>query len=236
MFKNSTFITAALLVGFTLPAFALQEKPLSNNGTATAFVALNGLTRIAVQNDRILNVRGPDGAYQLKEDDNQGAIFIHPNAEAAKKPFTLFIATESNQDYVLHLKARDQNADTILIKPLDSVNPKAQAWETASPYTEAVTQLINAMATGNSPDGYAVNMMVKAKSFPLGDIALIKPVMAYEGGHLQGMVYQVTNRTPVNLTLTEQEFYQPGDRAIALKTLNVPPYGQTQLYKVMSHG
>ncbi len=224
------------LSAFATSSFALQEKTIVNNDTANAFVSIKGLTRIAVQNDRILNVRGPDGAYELKEDNNQGAIFIHPSQDYQKKPFTLFIATETNQNYVLRVTPRDRNADTILLKPLDAQNPQAQHWETASPYTQAITHLMADMVNHNTPDGYVINKIVKPQEHYLGDIAIIKLTEIYEGAYLQGQIYNVTNRTGLKITLTEREFYQAGDRAIALTNLVVPPYGQTQLYKVVSHG
>lgn len=229
-------LVLAVLASLAPVSFALQEKAVMNNGTANAFVAINGLTRIAVQNDRILNVRGPDGAYELKEDDSQGAIFIHPAQAYQKKPFSLFLATETNQNYVLHVTPQDKNADTILLKPLDAQNPEALHWETASPYTQAITHLMADMVNHQTPEGYAVNAMAKSKEQYLGDIAILTLVKVYQGAYLQGQVYRVTNRTAQTITLTEREFYQPSDRAIALTNLVIPPYGQTLLYKVVSHG
>lgn len=215
--------------------FALQEKSITNNGSATAFVSIKGLTRIAIDSDRISHVLGPDGAYELKEDDKQGAIFVHPINDYQKKPFTLFLSTENNQNYVLRLIPRNQNADTILLEPLDSINPAAQRWETASPYTEAVTHLMSDMVNHNSPEGYAVDTSFKSKKQYLGNVATLKLAQIYSGAYLQGYVYCLTNTSSETITLSEREFYQPGDRAIALSNTLIMPEGQTWLYKVRSH-
>lgn len=237
MFKKYLWMNVIALSCLYSPVLlALQVKPITDNGKAEAFAATQGITRIAVDQDRITNVRGPAGAYQMQNDNSQGAIFIQPTAAYQKKPFTLFIATEQNHNYVLRIIPRDQNADTILLQPQDAKNPQAAAWEQASPYTQSITQLMNAMANQATPEGYSRNNLIKSPQLPLGNLATIQLKQVYFGANLQGQIYQVTNKTQQTLYLNEREFYQVGDRAIALSNLVVPPKGQTYLYKVRSHG
>ncbi len=215
-------------------SFAAQEKPIKDNGTAQAYVSIKGLTRIAVLNDRIEDVRGPDGAYQIKADLNQGAVFIQPTPDFQKKPFTLFIATEQNHNYVLRLQPRDQNADTILLNPPDAQNPVAAHWETATPYTQIITQLMTDMVNQSLPEGYAVDDITKAKNQQVSPSINIKLINIYQGAYLQGLIYSVTNRTAQTITVSEPQFYQSGDRAIALSQHVIAPHSQIFLYKVRS--
>ena len=136
---------------------------------------------------------------------------------------------------MLRLTPRDQSADTILLKPVYAVNPAASHWESASPYPEAITDLMSAMVKGSPPEGYGVEDIASSSKQYLGSIAYAKLIRVYSGAHLQGQVYRVTNRTSVPLHFTESEFYKSGDRAVALSALNVNPQGQVLLYKVTSH-
>ena len=234
--KNKKSLALLLLLGLTSSSFALQLRPILDNGTAKAYVSIQGETRIAVENDRILDVKGPDGAYVRTNDNTQGTVFIQPTVAFQKKPFTLFITTEQNHYYLLRIIPRDQNSDNILLQPAGVINPLAAHWEQSSPYTVALTQLLQDMVNRTSPEGYAVDPVRKTKKQYLGSVAVIKLTRIYSGAHLQGDIYCVKNRTGNDLHLTEREFYQPGDRAIALSNLVVAPGGQTWLYKVRNHG
>ena len=89
------------------------------------------------------------------------------------------------------------------------------------------------MAEGGQPDGYKViHLDVKVKNYgKLGDIAYIKPLTIYKGKQIKGEVYQIINRTDQTINLTEREFYQVNDRAIALQEMTVAPHASTILYK-----
>lgn len=217
-------------------SFALQIKPIKDNGTVSASISNQGLTRIAIENDRILNVRGLSGAYGIKTDNQQGAVFIQPTEAYQNKPFTLFIATEQNHNYVLRLTPYNQNADTILLKPQGVSNPVAAQWEKSSPYAESISHLMTEMVSRHTPDGYSVNPVIKGKNYYIGAKAVIEPNFIYEGAYLEGRIYQITNRSSQTLQLTENQFYQSGDRAIALSSLIIMPHEKAWLYKVSSHG
>ena len=216
-------ILLVLSIALVQTCFAIQEKPIKDNGTAKAYVSIHGLTRIAVDNDRVQDVRGPEDAYQIKTDANQGAVFIQPTPVFQKRPFTIFLATEQGHDYMLRLMPRNQPANTILLKPQGVLNPAAVHWETTSPYTEAITELMKDMVNQTLPEGYAVDAIGKAKNQRVGDVN-IKPIQ----------IYQVTNCTAQTIILNEREFYQSGVRAIALTQQDIAPHGQIFLYRVSS--
>jgi type-F conjugative transfer system secretin TraK len=241
-----------LLQCVSTPSYALQAKSIKDNGTAYATISTKGLTRIAVDNDRILDIKGPSGVYTLQNDSQQGAVYLklipnsldatnsdgllkEPKEKSDVKPFSVFIATEQNHNYVLKLTPRNQSADTILLKPIDAFNQEAVRWESTSPYTEAITDLMSAMVKGKPPEGYGLEDVSSTKKQYLGSIAYARLVRVYSGAHLQGQVYELNNRTAAPLHVTESEFYKPGDRAISLSALNIDPAGQVLLYKVTSH-
>src|SRR5262245_33860991 len=67
-----------LLQCFTVPSFALQTKIIKDNGAAYATISTKEWTRISVDNDRILDIKGPSGIYIFKNDNAQGAVYMKP--------------------------------------------------------------------------------------------------------------------------------------------------------------
>jgi hypothetical protein len=103
-------------IGYLQETVALQTKRVTDNETIEAVISNKELTRIAILHDRIRSSYGLEGMYELKNDPIQGALFIKP-VEQQLAPFTLFIGTEKNHNYVLHLTPKEQLGDTLLLKP-----------------------------------------------------------------------------------------------------------------------
>jgi type-F conjugative transfer system secretin TraK len=216
-------------------SFALQLKPITENGEVQASVAAQELTRIAVEKDRILHVRGLEGAYELKHDPVQGALFIKPLADYQSKPFSLFISTEQNHNYVLHLTPKEQLGDTILLKPKGLKSHSVRFQKHSVPYTKLLVNFMTMMMKDTIPSHYASKTVTKAKCHPMGKAITVQRIRHYSGTHFQGALYRVTNRSCQTWLLRESGFYQRGDCAIALSRLTVAPGGHVLLYKVYSN-
>jgi conjugal transfer pilus assembly protein TraK len=236
MIKRRYLIGLGFVIGwlFIPVGFALQMKSVTENGAITANISANELTRIAVDHDRILHVRGLEGAYDLKQDTVQGALFIRPTVDYQSKPFSVFIATEAQHNYVLHLTPQNTPADTILLKPKGihrSVVDSGHV-EKGLPYTKTLADLMTTMITHTPSPEYSVEIFKKAKRHRVNKNITIQLVSVYEGKELQGYIYRMINRSAQALTLSENTFYQPGDCAIALSHPSVLPGGEVLLYKV----
>ncbi len=203
----------------------MQVKSITENGDATGVVAAKELTRIAVEGDRILNVRGMEGAYDLKQDAVQGALFIRPKDNQAQS-FSLFIATEQHHNYVLHLTPKEQPADTILLKPAGAV----KFMQDSSPHPKVLAHFIKDMM--RNPIALD-DTFVKAKR--QHSLVTMQLIGVYRGTPLQGYVYRLTNCSRGRLALHESRFYQRGDRAIMLSALMVEPGESVLVYKVRCH-
>jgi type-F conjugative transfer system secretin TraK len=234
--KFLKWLWIALLFMFIQTSTALQMKSILEDDAASATASAHELTRIAVDHDRILHVRGVEGAYDLKNDASQGALFIRPLGEYQTKPFTLFIATEKNHNYVLHLTPKEEPGDTILLKP--KILPEqsvhgGDSFPSPKKLADHMTQLIHAIP----PPKYAVDSLSKTTPhYADKNMTVQLTRVFYLGSSLQGVVYLVTNQSGQPLSLHEHAFYQPGDRAISLSHLTIAPKGQVLLYKVRSHG
>jgi hypothetical protein len=89
-------------------------KPLDNLKVIEVFIAREGLTRITVKDDRILNVFGVTGEYVLEADEDQGQIFIQPADLGATKPLSLTITTEGGHTQDLRLLLKDQAPEALI--------------------------------------------------------------------------------------------------------------------------
>lgn len=215
------------------PLYALQEKMLLDNGEANAEVSTLGRTAIAVQNDRINDLRGESGLYTVTTDKVQGIFYVKV-LPTVTHPFTVFVATENGHHYVLHLHPTKRQPDVIAIHSSLNVDPKTVQWENETPYTTVLTTLIQAMVNQTTLEDYVTYRIQKAKIQSVGNQARVQLFALYNGAHLQGQIFQVTNSTQAPISLSESWFYREGDRAIALSEHHVLPHESVFLYKVVS--
>ena len=122
-----------------------QSFMVENNSKISAEISAKELTRISVSGDRITLIRGSEGAYQVSNDDLQGAVFIKPVVHSLNthetcpvqknkkqvhskthcqkdrgntnplKSFYLFVNTEQNRHYVLNLTPQSNRHADILV-------------------------------------------------------------------------------------------------------------------------
>ena len=97
-------------------AHAAIVRPLESLRTIEIPIAKEGLTRIAIQDDRILNVFGVTGEYVLEADEDQGQIFIQPVDLGASKPLSLTITTERGHTQDLRLLPKDQVPEALILE------------------------------------------------------------------------------------------------------------------------
>lgn len=243
-FKKSKVISKAalkilvgtLLLGLVSSSFAVQSFNVDNNSKVTLKISNADYNRIFVAGDRISDVNGVKGQYNLKVDNKQGQIYISPSQTNQTTPFNIFITTESGNNYQLQLIPLPMPAATVELKPLLLKNPAAKAWEENSPYKTAIIKLQTAMYNYTPLAGYSIRVIKKCRTKPLGDIAAIKLQIMYIGDHLRGNLYEITNRTSHTLRLRETQLYRPNALAIGLETRYVEPHGKTRLFVITKNG
>ena len=94
-------------------------KPLDSLKVIEVSIAREGLTRIAVKDDRILNVFGVTGEYVLEADEGQGQIFIQPADLGATKSLSLMITTEGGHTQDLRLLPKDQAPEALILESME---------------------------------------------------------------------------------------------------------------------
>lgn len=235
MFKTRLYILLITSL-FVSNSFALQVKFVKDNQTAMVKVSAKELSRIFVSGDRILNVRGLDGAYELKRDENLGEIFVQPTMYYQHKAFNLFITTEKSHTYNLFLTPLDVPAETIEIKPLSPSIKLADRWERNSPYGQTIIDLMSYMSNNEHPEGYAVINLGKVKPKKLNPCLTMQLLTIYRGDHLQGEIWLIKNEGRVSQYVHPKEFYQDDVRAASIVDETLLPGCETILYRVVDHG
>lgn len=152
------------------------------------------------------------------------------------KPFYLFISTEQGHHYVLNLVPRyHQQAAMLVIKPQESVTEAAKIWETSDAYSQTLIHLVDAIIHQKIPDGYTQFNLNKPKAFTFGSQLNLKLTNRYIGAQWDVNVYQITNHSRKAVTISENELFQRGDRAIYLNKATLFPQQSIQMIKVVSH-
>ena len=184
--------------------------PLDDKRALEVRVSKAGLTRIKVEDDRILQVFGMAGEYVLEVDEAQGQIFIRPTdigdpsfSRSSSKPISLTLTTEAGHTQDLRLIPTSQAPEALILQVNTDLAREIEKEKQASAplFREEVEGLIEACQEGRIPLGY--------KEIPLNLTTLQQPyflVREIKGQKLRGLTYRVHNNTKEPLILSEPEF------------------------------
>ena len=168
-------------------------------------ISQEGLTRIKVQNDRILHVFGNRGEYVLETDETQGQIFIRPmllpREDLKHSPsIPLTLTTEAGFTQDLRLIPSHQAPETLILK-VDTELAQELAKEKRLPlFREEVEEVIQACREERIPLGY--------KEVPLSLSTVEGPYLLrreIQGQKLRGLTYRAQNNSSEVLVLSEPE-------------------------------
>lgn len=235
MYKAIISAISIIIIMSCSTAEALQVRSIKDNQTALIKISSKEQSRIFVHGDRILVVRGLDGAYDLKKDDKLGDIYIQPTPYYQHKVFNLFVTTEQGHTYNLLATPLEIPAETIELKPLSPSLSIAEHWEKNSPYAQTLINLINAMVNATNPEGYAVVNLGKVKPKKLPTCLTMRLLTIYRGNHLQGEIWLIKNEAKNSIYVHPRDFYQDNILAESLQEETLNPGDETILYRVVGY-
>lgn len=197
-------------------------RPLDEMMVLEAPIAQDALTRIKVQDDRILHVFGNAGEYVLETDDYQGQIFIRPTPsfEAVPAAISLTLTTEAGYTQDLRLLPKKQVPEAIILKTnsdkqeLDKGSLSETKHASIPLFREEVENLIIALQEERIPLGY--------KEMPITLIPLkgsYQRMRKIQGQKLCGLTYRIQNNTKETLVLHEPELAKELNLNTPLNTL-----------------
>ncbi len=212
---------------FCATAVAQQQIPVQEGTEVSLTVSLNTLNRLAVENDRIMTVKGITGQFQLDKDGESGQVFIKPIATDKQELIHLFLLTEKGHTYPLSLTVQEGSARSILLMPSQS---EPAQWEQSSSYETLLRTLVQAMHNQTPVEGFIINKI--KTQIPIIKHATIKHLQSYTGTQLQGHVLEVTNTSKEELILSEVPFQLNGVRAVSIINPILSGNAKTRVYVV----
>ena len=226
----SFWFCCALLLTFLLGAQQAHGAllyPLDELNTIEAPIAQQGLTRITVKQDRILNIFGLAQEYVLETDEDQGQIFIHPHP-LNKAAIHLTLTTEGGKTQDLRLIPQEKSPEALILvsslqegewegglqahqgikneifqeRRAKQGQSQWQAQDQTFPTRDEVETLLDACQAGRIPLGY------KPAPLPLSTLHGGPHLLVQElqRDTLRGLTYEVHNNTKEPLILSEPEF------------------------------
>jgi len=207
-----------------------QNVSVANNQESTITLGSDDYNRLFVQGDRILQVRGDDGAYNVETDNVFGQVYIKPTS---LESFELYVTTETGKTYPLAVHVISGKREDVALLPKDEEKTKAASFESNTPYQQALVMLLRAMANGEPLDGFDVSQ-VKGKAIPLGDVALMTQVGSYGGDSLVGEIYTLQNISSQALNIKPEQLYRNNTAAIAMQSENLPVKGSVRVFIVQN--
>jgi len=224
MFRILISIASVL---FSAMAIAQQQIPVQEGTEVSIRVSSDALNRLAVQDDRIMTVKGITGQFQLDKDNDTGQVFIKPIATDKQELIHLFLLTEKGHTYPLSLTLQEGAAESILLMPLETAPTE---WKQSSNYETLLRTLVQAMHNQTPMEGFIVNK-VKIQT-PVIKHATIKHLQSYTGRSLQGQILEVTNKSKEELVLTEEMFQLKGVRVVSILNPILSSFSKTRVYVV----
>ncbi|MBY0500433.1 MAG: type-F conjugative transfer system secretin TraK [Alphaproteobacteria bacterium] len=200
-------------------------------------ISQQGLTRIKVQDDRILHVFGNAGEYALETDENQGQIFIRPTPleGTSSKPISFTLTTELGHTQDLRLLPKDRAPEALVLKMDTTLQQEIEQERRASAplFREEVESLIFALQEERIPLGY--------KEMPISLTTLnesYQRIRELQGQTLRGFTYHIQNKTQTPQVLSESDLakalpFNPNKIiALLLSKKTLTPGEGTEIYVV----
>ncbi len=233
--KTQAALMVCLLSG-TVMAHT-QVLTFAENQRLEARIGLEVMNRLAVANDRILNIFGDEGTFVTQSDEQSGQVFIKVSPENGDKPLALTLITENGITQDLKLIPTQTEASTVILK---SAKPLVMQGTPAE-------KLLPGFGRSESPVGSWIQALKQGVLGELSEVQEkghpplrsqkgfdIRYQRSYEAGPLRVQVWHLKNTTAFYQECFEQAFYQSGDKALSLEKRLLEPKEQTLLYIVGS--
>ena len=219
LIKDSHLRRITFGLGCSLPllgtsCLALQTYPFVDQQSTKVIISKTEQNRIDVLGDRIQQVFGAEGTFDVESDEDGGQIFLITakhgfsleESPSVIKPMTITIITETGLTQDLKLSPKNIEAQSILFKPTLTLNEEPQ-----EKHLQQVIKLLKAMVKNEELEGYTRTSLEKDsspgslrttpfKSLKVTDIA------TYKGARLIGKIYTLQNQGKEALSLKESDF------------------------------
>lgn len=221
------------------PLRALQTYPLVDHQKTELEISQTELNRIAVSGDRIQQVFGAEGLFDVQTDDEGGQIFLKLNSGIHipnSKSITVTLITEDGLTQDLKLIPHAIDSQSILFKPYVK-GPADELRLTEKENKESsVLALMKAMVRNEEIVGFTKTACEDSSSMAPKSEALenveIGCLSTYLGERLQGRRYSLINQGTTPVHLKEEDFAGPEDLALTFMKSTLHPQETITFYVI----
>jgi type-F conjugative transfer system secretin TraK len=221
------------------PLMSLQIYPLVDHQKTELEISQTELNRIAVSGDRIQQVFGAEGLFDVQTDDEGGQIFLKLNSGIHipnSKSITVTLITEDGLTQDLKLIPHAIDSQSILFKPSVKGPESLLAEKTTESMESSVLALMKAMVRNEEIGGFTKTACEGSSSMTPKAEALenieIDCLSTYLGERLQGRRYSLINQGTTPVHLKEEDFAGPEDLALTLAKPTLHPQETITFYVI----
>jgi len=179
-----------------------------------------------IEGARIRRIIHDSDTLMVQVDNRTGQIFLQPQLE---KTVNVFLTTEDDRTYHLHLTPTQQDNQTIIIDPITSSIANVFGEKNALPYESALVRLVQQLVKKTLPPTFHLQASDQAR-LPEPLLALtMTPITSLSNNTLQADVVRLTNITNEVVVLEPALFYQSGVLASYLSRERLLPGQDSQL-------
>ncbi|HUX80187.1 MAG TPA: type-F conjugative transfer system secretin TraK [Alphaproteobacteria bacterium] len=227
-------LTALSLQILGKSCFALQTYPLVDQQSTQILISQTEQNRIAVVGDRIQQVFGGEGSFDVQSDEEGGQIFLRlssgssfgENQSFSSKPITITMITESGLTQDLKLISKPIESQSILFKPHSL--PLEEHNQVPS-QLQIITTLMKEVVRGGSLKGYIKSRLTQPDRILSKDLKL-ELLALYKGEAFEARIYTLENQGNCPILLKEQNLALQRDVALHLSKGTLRPQEKTKLY------
>ena len=221
-----SLILSAFSIDMASSAYAAHQKTMNDMEVIQVPISREGLTRIAVKEDRIANIFGLSNEFLLEADENQGQVFIRPQGQGTQNPISLTITTEAGYTQDLRLVPEDQTPEALILVHAETLPSQEKVRGTIT--REEVQELMASCREGSIPNGYTQRPVdLKEQT---GPHIILREIQSES---LIAQTLEVTNPTRQMLYLNPQDYGTAhGVIAVSLSKKALKPQEKGEVYVI----
>ncbi len=210
---------------------------MDSNSRLSGVISKKGMTRLSIKNDRIEAVYGDSQAFISEADPKSGQLFLRLNPTFEGSNIYVSVISENGQSQDLKLVVKDVPASSIIleeelgIEHTPVVNTPYHDHEMDQENLALVAIKDLARGAGKSCSSTVSN---PTPHHPHLKVELLQSLCLPGGWH--GYTFSLTNISKENLVLSEENFWEIDDEAIALTHYSLKPGVSGQLLIVRKTG
>lgn len=228
-------LIGAAVVLTALPAEAEQYRQAADNAEVACVVSSRELTRISLVGDAFASVSKvttgyPYNDFTVTNEPVRGDIYLSVPEGFAPGRLSFFATTRKGFVYKFACTVGGPEAEQVFVSNPAIAAERAQTWEAKTGPHEAAVRLIQAVASGQVPDGYQLRQVASAPT-RVGDLS-VRLIAEYRGAALTAKVLRVDNRASKPVTVEPEQVTPARALAISVGQTELPAGGATTIYVV----